>query len=195
MGSSGRSSRARRSWPERSASTSSLGAGALLAGALASFSAVNATAQPPTFSDIARGGRIEIEFESRGCFHLEKREIVVHGGTHPLAEIRPDDEPGLRREGGIARLSSDDWRLLEAYVRHLRSNPTGGCTTEDRLRLTWVLPSGSVYKEHFVDASCAFMTDRFSGPPRALTPSDLIRRLAPVSEPERGSELSPRAGH
>ncbi len=107
--------------------------------------------------------RIELEYESRGCFCHDRRSIVIHGGPMPTAEVlsaKGDFEHSyFGSGGGVLELSPEVVADLDRMMQRYRQLPAwrGRCTTRIDIDIRWVT-AVRVAKESYVDDTCSDTT-------------------------------------
>ena len=112
-----------------------------------------------TFEALPPARRVEVHYESRGCFHEVAADFVftrvADGLAIQLQNASANLAPGWHMEIE-QRLAMTDLRQLDRMLTvYYRRVGFGGCTTVDRLRIRW--PNGRVgyFTESIVDSSCA----------------------------------------
>jgi hypothetical protein len=112
-----------------------------------------------TFEALPPARRVEVHYESRGCFHEVAADLVftrVAGGlTIQLRNASANLAPGWHMEVE-QRLDMADLRRLDRMLTVYRRAGFGGCTNVSRLQIRW--PNGGVghFTESIVDSSCVY---------------------------------------
>jgi len=132
---------------------------------LANPTTTRAELPPLKFSDSDGPDRVEIEFQSGGCFHHDTASITIFR-IPPYAQVDTADGRAW------LALSREDLASLNNLFDFYRSGPGNGCTTIETVAITWYRGNAEVTSEEFVDGSCG-----------TSYPRELIERLPPE---ERG---------
>jgi hypothetical protein len=132
---------------------------------LANPTTTRAEVPPLKFSDSDGPDRVEIEFQSRGCFHRDSASITIFRNP-AYAHVDTGD-----KRTSLA-LSREDLASLDNLFDFYRSGPGNGCTTIETISITWYRGNAEITSEEFVDGSCRTNYQR-----------SLIERLPPE---ERG---------
>ncbi len=109
------------------------------------FASVAALAPLLSLSQLAPEDRLHVSYHSRGCFHDRKYEIDFQRGASVTA----------RTSGRTVKLSSQEITGLDKLLEFYRFRPPGGCTTEDRITISYFRAGKKISSERYVDRSCA----------------------------------------
>ncbi len=125
-----------------------------------------------SFTSLAPGERVEVSYQSQGCFHWYDYSLIFQRDKEPTMTAYGIGYDSQSKEIGTLTLSRDDLTGLDKLIDFYRSGPLGGCTTVDTVEVSVYLGDHLMAEEHFKDASCDtyFMKD-------VTTFNDLISRL------------------
>jgi hypothetical protein len=96
-------------------------------------------------SQLQPGERLHVSYHSRGCFHDRKYKIDFERAGSVTA----------RSAGRTFTLSPREVSGLDKLFQFYRSQPPGGCTTQDDISIIQSRDGRKISSEHYVDGSCA----------------------------------------
>lgn len=128
----------------------------------------------PLISTLGPNDQLVVDYRSTGCFHRISYRFVVRGPQPLEVEIFGEsDRSGIAdKHLGTVKLTESEVRRLDAGIAFYRSDPPGGCTTEDVFRLVWNR-DGAAEEEILYDATC----QRYSIDDWVMRFTDLVNRL------------------
>lgn len=144
---------------------------------------------PFTVSNLEDGERIEVHFDTRGCFHHSSSTLTFRKGR---AILEIGDLTGGRAE--LISLSSKDTFEIDNYLRFADERGSiGGCTTVDTYTLSLWRGNQLLETVKLRDATCSDLSERAerfiaeregrpmkdkSSEPKRLRPSELFGRVS-----------------
>lgn len=142
-------------------------------------SGLRAADEIPSFLKLKDGLRIEVAFQSSGCFYTSKHRFEFSGGKARIFELQPVFELEKTREKpvdgkllGELSLQDEDLKGLDRLFAFYENPPDGGCTTVDNITVTFYQGEKTVFAGKYVDETCASRKDA-----SRLTFWKLIQRL------------------
>ena len=105
----------------------------------------SAASAAPSFRELARGDRLRVQYQSRGCFHNDRYDFEFEGGDALVA----------RSSGGrVVALSSAQRSGLDRLLRFYRERRDGLCTTQDTITVAYFRSGRKIATERFTDGTC-----------------------------------------
>lgn len=136
---------------------------------------------PRTITALPAGHSLKIGYRSRGCFHTVEYELLLQrrrqAVTITIVELQhrvvKKKWTILRRDLGQHPLRSTQVTRLDQLLTYYRTpGRKGGCTTSERIRLSWHRPGTPPVKEQHIDNSCG-------APAKLIRIEALVRTLRP----------------
>jgi len=98
--------------------------------------------------------RIEIDFESQGCFHHEHYQFTVYGDDPKRVELHGT---GVVTDSvsNVLHLSEENLAQLDNALFLYRLEQKGYCTNRDQISLSVYREGAEIAHEDYVDSTCA----------------------------------------
>ena len=123
-----------------------------------------------TFARLSVAETVRVRYRSRGCFHDETYEFEFGGG--PSVRVTVTMIPEMydreqRRMIELARvplgtivLEPKELEALDRLIAFYRSEPAGGCTTQDEITISYVTTDQPTTFESYIDRSCQTQVEK-----------------------------------
>ena len=105
--------------------------------------------------------RVEISYQSRGCFHNTASSLVIEG---EYAYTISHSSSGEKSEG-ISTKHELSWKEKEGLDRYLKRIAAGtgtGCTTTDTIQLVFKRNGKTISEHSMIDGSCSRASDEYT---------------------------------
>ena len=115
------------------------------------------------FSNIKENEKVEVEFSSAGCFHHHIDFYEFTGIPENKVEVTffkgkrwPEEgnQQNLEKMGQL-KLKKEELKQLDKLIMFYQSEPEGGCTTIEHIKLKLIRKGKVVVEKEYRDASCA----------------------------------------
>ncbi len=115
------------------------------------------------FSDIKENEKVEVEFSSAGCFHHYIDFYEFTGTQEKKVEValfesswsEKENRPIKLEKSGKLELKEEELKQLDRLIKFYQSEPEGGCTTMNHIKLKLIRKGKVVVEKEYEDASCA----------------------------------------
>lgn len=128
---------------------------------VSSAHAVDITNWDFSILNLQNSERIEIAYQSQGCWHNTASTIVIEGESAYTTSYEKNYE---KHEGKSAQheLSWKEKEGLDRYLKRLAAGAPGGCTTTDTIQLVFKRNGQIVSTHGLVDATCGRVADEYT---------------------------------
>jgi hypothetical protein len=143
---------------------------------------------PVSALEMKPGDHLLIRYQSQGCFHQTKHDLVItrtqgdaeltgidhspHYDAKTKSVVKDPKTPLLKAELTEAELAK-----LDKSFEFLRQNPQGGCTTVNDIVAVVQRGDKAVAREKFTDATC-----RLDDDPQRMGFWQLVEKIIPQSK-------------
>lgn len=118
-------------------------------------------APTPSVTELKKGEKLEVIFNSSGCFHSSELKFDFHGKEVTISQVKseraknsPEPEQTEYESLGTLKLSKDQITKIDALFDFYAGKPDGGCTTVDQIGVSLLRGDKTVWALVFTDGSC-----------------------------------------
>ncbi len=107
-----------------------------------------------SFSALQPAERLEVEFESIGCFHNERFKFTFFGDNPKRVEVLGTGISSNTHNATLP-LTDEDLRKLDNMLFMYRLGVKGSCTTSEQIKLHLNRGGNQIASEEYIDKVCA----------------------------------------